>query len=244
MRELISENQKKLQIAIDENFRIKARIEIDKTILENRKSTLKTIESTIESVDEEIKKEYEAEINEQTNKIKEFAKRISSNTKSLETQVPDAKSKLAKSLKLQQEIEKQLKPIIDSAASTKASGDDASTTASVDGSLSAEAKRLFDSGDVAGALKAILNAPGQMGRMEALLGFVKDLDAEGNSGALALIDKELLIEVKGKNYSLKEAVRDPEYPSGMSLVIGIFMTFYDVHVNRIPYPGVSLVIES
>ena len=114
VRELISENQKKLQIAIDENFRIKARIEIDKTILENRKSTLKTIESTIESVDEEIKKEYEAEINEETNKIKEFAKRISSNTKSLETQVPDAKSKLAKSLKLQQEIEKQLKPIIDS----------------------------------------------------------------------------------------------------------------------------------
>ena len=49
---------------------------------------------------------------------------------------------------------------------------------------------------------------------------------------------EAVIEVKGKNYSLKEAVRDPEYPSGMSLVIGIFMTFYDVHVNRIPYPGV------
>ncbi|MFL2482692.1 MAG: c-type cytochrome domain-containing protein [Verrucomicrobiales bacterium] len=110
VRELISENQKKLQIAIDENFRIKARIEIDKTILENRKSTLKTIES----VDGEIKKEYEAEIIEETNKIKEFAKRISSNTKSLETQVPDAKSKLAKSLKFQQEIEKQLKPIIDS----------------------------------------------------------------------------------------------------------------------------------
>ena len=114
VRELISENQKKLQIAIDESSRIKARIQIDKTILENRKSTLKTIESTIESVDEEIKKEYEAEINEETNKIKEFAKRISSNTKSLENQVPDATSKLAKSLKLQQEIEKQLKPIIDS----------------------------------------------------------------------------------------------------------------------------------
>ena len=49
------------------------------------------------------------------------------------------------------------------ADSTKASGDNASKTVSVDGSLSAEAKRLFDSGDVAGALKAILNAPGQMG---------------------------------------------------------------------------------
>ena len=63
---------------------------------------------------DEIKKEYEAEITEEKNKIKEFTKRISSNTKSLETQVPDAKSKLTKSLKLQQEIEAQLKPIIDS----------------------------------------------------------------------------------------------------------------------------------
>ena len=111
---IISKNQKKLQVVIDESIRIKARIEIDKTILENRKSTLKTIESAIESIDGKIKKEYEAEINEEKNKIKEFTKRISSNTKLLETQVPDAKSKLAKSLKLQQEIEKQLKPIIDS----------------------------------------------------------------------------------------------------------------------------------
>ena len=63
---------------------------------------------------DEIKKEYKADITEEKNKIKEFTKRISSNTKSLETQVPDAKSKLAKSLKLQQEIEAQLKPIIDS----------------------------------------------------------------------------------------------------------------------------------
>ena len=63
---------------------------------------------------DEIKKEYKADITEEKNKIKEFTKRISSNTKSLETQVPDAKSKLAKSLKLQQEIEAQLKPIIGS----------------------------------------------------------------------------------------------------------------------------------
>ena len=63
---------------------------------------------------DEIKKEYEAEITEEKNKIKEFTVRISSNMKSLETQVPDAKSKLAESLKLQQEIEKQLIPIIDS----------------------------------------------------------------------------------------------------------------------------------
>ena len=111
---LISENQKNLQIAIDESSRLKARIEIDETILKNRKSTLKIIESTIESVAEEIKKEYEAEISEETNKINELTKRISSNTKSLETQVPDAKSRLDESFKLQQEIEKQLNPIIDS----------------------------------------------------------------------------------------------------------------------------------
>ena len=114
VRVLISENQKKLQIAINESSRLKARIEIDKTILKNRKSILKTIESTIESVSDEIKKEYKAEITEEKNKIKEFTKRISSNTESLETQVPDAKSILTKSLKLQQEIEAQLKPIIDS----------------------------------------------------------------------------------------------------------------------------------
>ena len=63
---------------------------------------------------DEIKKEYKADITEEKNKIKEFTKRISSNTKSLETQVQDAKSRLAKSLKFQQEIEAQLKPIIGS----------------------------------------------------------------------------------------------------------------------------------
>ena len=52
------------------------------------------------------------------------------------------------------------------------SGGDSSIP-SVEGDLADEAKRLFDSGDVAGALQKILNAPGQMGRMEALLGFVK-----------------------------------------------------------------------
>ena len=31
-------------------------------------------------------------------------------------------------------------------------------------------------------------------------------------------------------------MRDPAYEAE-SLVIGIFMTFFDVHTNRIPYPG-------
>jgi len=72
-------------------------------------------------------------------------------------------------------------------SSTNASDDGSSTVASVDANLSAEAMRLFDSGDVAGALKTILNAPGQLGRMEALLGFVKNLDAEGVEAALPFI---------------------------------------------------------
>jgi phosphatidylserine decarboxylase len=45
-----------------------------------------------------------------------------------------------------------------------------------------------------------------------------------------------LVDIKGKPYSLREAMRDPSYDHE-SLVIGVFMTFYDVHVNRIPYPG-------
>jgi len=72
-------------------------------------------------------------------------------------------------------------------SSTDTSSDGSSSVASVDGNLSAEAMRLFDSGDVAGALKTILNAPGQLGRMEALLGFVKNLDAEGVEAALPFI---------------------------------------------------------
>jgi phosphatidylserine decarboxylase len=47
---------------------------------------------------------------------------------------------------------------------------------------------------------------------------------------------ESIIGIKGKDYSLRDALRDPDYNSP-SLVIGIFMTFFDVHINRIPYPG-------
>ncbi|MBO0857630.1 MAG: phosphatidylserine decarboxylase [Chloracidobacterium sp.] len=45
-----------------------------------------------------------------------------------------------------------------------------------------------------------------------------------------------ILDIKGKAYSLRDAMRDPDY-SAPSLVIGIFMTFFDVHVNRIPYSG-------
>lgn len=47
---------------------------------------------------------------------------------------------------------------------------------------------------------------------------------------------ECIIDIKGRAYSLQEAMRDPHYDSE-ALVIGIFMTFFDVHTNRIPYPG-------
>jgi len=47
---------------------------------------------------------------------------------------------------------------------------------------------------------------------------------------------DCMVALKGKNYSLRDALRDPTFAQPC-LVIGIFMTFYDVHVNRIPFPG-------
>jgi phosphatidylserine decarboxylase len=47
---------------------------------------------------------------------------------------------------------------------------------------------------------------------------------------------ESLVAIKGRNYTLRDAMRKPDL-EGPSLVIGIFMTFMDVHINRVPYPG-------
>lgn len=47
---------------------------------------------------------------------------------------------------------------------------------------------------------------------------------------------QCLVEMKGRSCSLRDAMRRPAYHAE-SLVIGIFMTFFDVHTNRIPYPG-------
>ena len=47
---------------------------------------------------------------------------------------------------------------------------------------------------------------------------------------------EALVEIKGKNYTLQEAMQDASFEEEC-YVIGIFMTFYDVHINRIPLPG-------
>ena len=48
---------------------------------------------------------------------------------------------------------------------------------------------------------------------------------------------EAVVEIKGVNYTLKDVIGNDEYNSP-SLVIGIFMSFYDVHINRIPYGGI------
>jgi phosphatidylserine decarboxylase len=49
--------------------------------------------------------------------------------------------------------------------------------------------------------------------------------------------KEPIVEIKGMNYTLQDVVGDEDY-NKPSLVIGIFMSFFDVHINRIPYGGV------
>lgn len=44
---------------------------------------------------------------------------------------------------------------------------------------------------------------------------------------------EPLLEIKGRNYTVRSALRDPDYAQ-RSLVVGIFMTAYDVHIMLIP----------
>lgn len=47
---------------------------------------------------------------------------------------------------------------------------------------------------------------------------------------------ERIVEIKGKPYSLVTAMHCKDQLKNC-LVIGIFMTFYDVHINRVPYAG-------
>jgi phosphatidylserine decarboxylase len=47
---------------------------------------------------------------------------------------------------------------------------------------------------------------------------------------------EQVLEIKGIDYTLQDVVGNKDY-NKPSLVIGIFMSFYDVHINRIPYSG-------
>jgi len=48
---------------------------------------------------------------------------------------------------------------------------------------------------------------------------------------------EPIVEIKGMNYTLQDVLGNKFY-NQPSLVIGIFMSFYDVHINRIPYAGI------
>lgn len=47
---------------------------------------------------------------------------------------------------------------------------------------------------------------------------------------------EPIVGIKGRSYSVRDAIRDPSYDR-TSIVFGIFMTFFDVPVNRVPYSG-------
>ena len=52
-----------------------------------------------------------------------------------------------------------------------------------------------------------------------------------------VLPNEQVLEIKGIDYTLQDVMGDKDYNTP-SLVIGIFMSFYDVHINRIPYNGV------
>ena len=60
---------------------------------------------------------------------------------------------------------------------------------------------------------------------DGIILYVKEVEAD-----------EAIIDIKGRSYSLQTAMRDRHF-NRRSLVIGIFMTFFDVHINRIPYAG-------
>ena len=47
---------------------------------------------------------------------------------------------------------------------------------------------------------------------------------------------DCIVDIKGKAYSLRHAMQDDAFDRPC-LVVGIFMTMYDVHINRLPYPG-------
>jgi phosphatidylserine decarboxylase len=47
---------------------------------------------------------------------------------------------------------------------------------------------------------------------------------------------DCIVDIKGKAYSLRSAMQDDTFDQPC-FVIGIFMTMYDVHINRLPYAG-------
>ena len=47
---------------------------------------------------------------------------------------------------------------------------------------------------------------------------------------------DCIVDIKGQTYSLQLAMQDDAFDK-TCLVVGIFMTMYDVHINRLPYTG-------
>ena len=47
---------------------------------------------------------------------------------------------------------------------------------------------------------------------------------------------EKILDIKGKFFNLQDLIKDKEF-NKKCLVIGVFMTEFDVHINRIPYGG-------
>lgn len=53
---------------------------------------------------------------------------------------------------------------------------------------------------------------------------------------IAVQPEEPILDIKGRRYTLRHALQTADFDRPC-LVIGIFMTLYDVHVNRVPYSG-------
>jgi phosphatidylserine decarboxylase len=47
---------------------------------------------------------------------------------------------------------------------------------------------------------------------------------------------DCIVDIKGKAYSLRSAMQDDAFDQPC-FVVGVFMTMYDVHINRLPYAG-------
>ena len=52
---------------------------------------------------------------------------------------------------------------------------------------------------------------------------------------------ECIVEVKGRKFTTKDLLNNPEY-NERSLVVSVFMTFFNVHTNRIPTD--SYIVEA
>jgi len=61
--------------------------------------------------------------------------------------------------------------------------------------------------------------------------------------ALDSVKPKNFLEIKGKNFTLQDLMADEDY-NEESVVVGIFMTGYDVHVNRVPATSFYIGVRS